>query len=334
MQKIILTKNRSEGYKLQGDLKKFFPGIGVLPCFIKDDLIANPQQFKNLEFIFSTWYMPLLNENEVEALLPSLKAIFYAAGSVRYFAEPFLKRGVKIFSAAKANGVAVAEFVVAQIILANKGYYQAQKTNKSILWRWAFKRAKRYSENRTGNYNSIVGLIGCGAVGSEVVRLLKPYHLEILVHDPFLSEERCQRLGVKNVSLSKLFELCDVVSNHLPDIPETKGIINYDLLSKMRDYTTFINTGRGAQLVEKDLSKVLKKRPTICAVLDVVEHEVLLPWSPLLRRKNVFLSPHIAGSIGNEALRMIKYCVVSFDDYVNGRSNENEITLAMLEKMA
>lgn len=317
--------------KQMTSLSKEFSGI---ECYIKEDILSNAAKFENVEYVFSTWYMPEFHADELRKALPSLKAIFYAAGTVKYFAEPFLKAGVRVFSSSKANGVAVAEFTAAQIILANKGFFQAQKANKSFLWGWAFRKAKSYSEKRPGNYNSKIGLIGCGAVGSEVVRLLKPYNLSIFVYDPYLSEEHCDSLGVKKVSIEKLFEICDVVSNHLPDIPDTKGLINYGLLNRMKDNSTFINTGRGAQVIEKDLAKLLKKRPSICALLDVVQHDILRPWSPLLRRKNVFISPHIAGSTGNEVERMVEYAIRAYNDFCNNKANNCEVTLSMLDTMA
>jgi phosphoglycerate dehydrogenase-like enzyme len=102
----------------------------------------------------------------------------------------------------------------------------------------------------------------------------------------------------------------------------------------MKEYSTFINTGRGAQVVEEDLSKVLRKKPSICALLDVSQHEPPFPWSPLLRRKNLFLSPHIAGSTGKEYDRMVEYTLRAYEDYVEQRSNDLEVTMEMLDKMA
>ncbi len=334
MKAIILTRDETEGRLLRKRILQLRPVLNDIDFYVKEDIVNSGEKFINTGFIFSSWYMPVFTEEEIKQLFPSLKAVFYAAGTVKYFAEPFIKLGVRVFSAAKANGIPVAEYTVAQIILANKGYFQAQRSYKSYLWRFAFRGARRYTDNRLGNFAVKVGLIGCGAVGSYVVRLLKPYHIEILVFDPYLSAERCAELGVKKVDLVTLFESCDVISNHLPDIKATKGIINYDLLSKMRDYSTFINTGRGAQVVESDLVKILQRRPSICAVLDVTQHEPLFPWSPLLRCRNVFLSPHIAGSTGNEVLRMVEYALQAYDDVLEGRPNNNEVTLEMLDKMA
>ena len=87
----------------------------------RDDVLAG--NAKDVEYIFATWGMPTFTEEEIRSFLPSLKTVFYAAGTVRYFAEPFLKCGVRVHSAWAANAIPVAEYAVAQIILANKGYY-------------------------------------------------------------------------------------------------------------------------------------------------------------------------------------------------------------------
>lgn len=333
MQAVILTKTSGDGLKLKQSIAGLNANFKDVSSYVKEEILQTPERFQKIEYIFSTWYMPTFSKGDIEKYFPSLKAIFYAAGTVKYFAEPFLKSGIKVYSSAKANGIPVAEFVAAQIVLANKGYFQAQKANKSFFWRWAFKKARKYADNRLGNYSAKVGLIGCGSVGSKVVELLNPYHLDIFVYDPYLSEKRCQELGVKNVSLEILFETCDVVSNHLPNISATQGIINYDLLNRMKDYSTFINTGRGAQVVEGDLAKLLRKRPSICALLDVSRHEPPFPWSPLLQRKNLFLSPHIAGSTGNEFNRLVEYALKAYNDFINKSPSDFEVTLEMLEKM-
>ena len=68
----------------------------------------------------------------------------------------------------------------------------------------------------------------------------------------------------------------------------------------MMKFSTFINTGRGNQIVEDDLVKAMKEDKTRTALLDVTLKEPPIPFSPILRTKNIFLTPHIAGSQGNE----------------------------------
>lgn len=331
---IILTRNREEGVVLRKQLASLDEDLGFVPCYVKKDIIDTSSSIGECEYIFSTWYMPEFTDDEVQLLFPNLKAIFYAAGTIKYFAESFLKKGVRVFSAAKANGIPVAEFTVSLIILANKGYFQAQKTYKWPIWREGFKKSRTYSERKCGNFGALVGLLGCGAIGSKVVELLRPYDLTVCVYDPYLPNDRAEALGVRIVELEELFKICDVVSNHLPDIPETKGMIDYSLLSCMKPTATFINTGRGAQVDEKALCKVLKNNKDMCALLDVTSHEPLFPWSPLYWCKNAFLTPHIAGSLSMEKGRMVEYMVKAYKDTLNGIANPCECSLGTISKQS
>lgn len=328
----ILTQKKNEGENLKKCLISFNNTWDTVNTLSKEDVLNGKAQ--NIETIFSTWYMPLFNEEEIQRHMPNLKRIFYIAGSVKYFAIPFLNTGVRIFSASNANAVPVAEFTVSQIILANKGYFQAQRICKWPTWKFGYNRAKAISESKSGNYKSKIGILGCGSVGSKVAELLKGYSLTTYVYDPYITDEKASKLNVKKVLLENIFEECDVISNHLPDIPETKGLINYTLLSKMKDTATFINTGRGNQVDEKALNKVLKRNPQMCALLDVTSHEPLRPWSPLYWRNNIFITPHIAGSQSFEFYRMVEYILQTFENFSNGITNNCEITLEILNKTA
>lgn len=314
-------------------VKKRLSNLGKIEYVTKDDILRERERFSEVKYIFSTWYMPTFTEKEVTELFPKLEAMFYAAGTVKYFAEPFIKCGVRVFSAAAANAIPVAEFAASQIILANKGYYQAQLECKKPLFRLSYSKARSFAYSKSGNYDANIGLIGAGAVGRKVIEYLKSYHLNIYVTDPYLSDEAAQDLGVQKLEIKELFKKCDVISNHLPDIVETKGMLNYELFSLMKDSATFINTGRGAQVDERGLVRALKEKRNRCAVLDVYSHEPLWPWSALNWTKNVFLTPHIAGSISNEEQRMAEYMCNAFNAYENGEYSPMEIDLDSIRKM-
>jgi phosphoglycerate dehydrogenase-like enzyme len=312
MEIIILTKDIIDGLKLKKVLSGLNDEFVFVDNFTKSDIIQSGERFKNTAYIFSTWYMPEFSEDEVRFFFPGLKAIFYSAGTVKYFAEPFLKVGVKVFTSNEANAIPVAEFVTSQIVLANKGYFQAQKSYKYPFWRISFQKSRNYSLQKNGNYNAKIGIIGCGAIGSKVVKLLKQYDLDVSVYDPFLSDERIVEIGVTRSDLKEIFSKSDVISLHLPNIPETKGIINWELLSLMKDTATFINTGRGEQVIEQDLARIMRRKPNACALLDVTTYEPIFPWSELLRLSNVFISPHIAGSLSGEYDRLVEHVLSAF----------------------
>ena len=331
MKEIVLIQNRQDGEWLHRELAMIDNAFDGLEVLTKDDILNDQSLVKETERIYSTWYMPVFTEDEVKAFFPMLKEIFYGAGTVKYFAEPFLKNGIRVFSVAKANGTPVAEFVAAQIILANKGYYQAQRSYKSLFWKWNFRRSRRFAESHTGNYDAKVGLIGFGAVGRQVAGFLKPYHLRVYAYDPYVKDEVFSEAGIERMDLDEVFMNCDVISNHLPDIPSTKGLLNAKLFSLMKGNVTFINTGRGGQVVEKDLSRAISKRRNACAVLDVTRHEPVFPWSPLLWNKNVFITPHIAGSLSQEKRRLVGQMVEAAKLIDKGIACEYEVKLAQLE---
>ena len=298
--------------------------------YTKEEVLSEPEKFKATEYVFSTWGMPTFTEEEIKRCLPSLKAVFYGAGTVQAFARPFLNCGVKVFSAWAANAVPVAEYTVAQIILANKGFFSSSRIAKT----GDRKAASQCFHSYPGNYEVKIGIIGAGMIGKLVIKMLKNYNLEVLVFDPFLPDEKAKELGVRKVDLEAIFKECQVVSNHLANNEQTQGMLHGKLFESMLPYSTFINTGRGAQVVEKDLIEALKNRPDLTAVLDVTLPEPPTDDSELYTLPNCILTPHIAGSAGNEVRRMGEYMKEEYKKFIQNELCKYEVTLEMLKTMA
>lgn len=295
----------------------------------KASVLQDPEAFKSTEYIFSTWGMPSLEEKEIAGYFPNLKCVFYAAGSVQYFAEPFLKSGIKVFSAWAANAVPVADYTAAQIVLALKGFFASSRLNKISR-----KEARARFAEYPGVFDETVGIIGAGMIGKMVIQRLNDLHLKCLVFDPFLPEERAKELNVTKCSLEELFGKSFVVSNHLANNEQTRGMLDYKLFSLMRRNAAFINTGRGAQVVEADLVKLLEERPDITAILDVTDPEPPVEGHAFYKLENCILTPHIAGSSGNEVHRMAEYMAEEYRKYLSGEPTSYEVSLAMLKTMA
>ncbi|MBE6674240.1 MAG: hydroxyacid dehydrogenase [Ruminococcaceae bacterium] len=307
--------------------------IDLDKVYCQEDLEANPNGFGDVEYIFSTWSMPGGSEDKDDfaRFFPNAKALFYAAGSVKYFAQHYFDKNIRIFSAFAANAVPVAEFSVAQILLANKGYYQSLRAFKNGD---SYKNAGDISRAHAGNYNTNVGIVGAGMIGKRVIELLKPYKLNIKIYDVFVDAQRAKELGGEKVdTLKELFETCDVVSNHLANVPATVGIFKGELFENMKPNGTFINTGRGAQVDEEGMLSALKKRGDVSAILDVTIEEP--PTNKdFYELENIFLTPHIAGSQANEVARMSEMVVDQFENLLNGKPTQYEITEKMLATMA
>lgn len=308
----------------------------ALPTTVVDSLEALEalgDAARDCELIFTTWGMLTPDEATIARLLPRLRAIFYAAGSVQAFARPFLTRGVRIFSAAQANAIPVVEYCVATILLSNKGFWQSAQ-----IYRGQRRgEAQAYTGRQPGNYDTALGIIGAGAIGRGVIEALKALQvrLDILVFDPFLAPEAAEALGVSLVQdLPELFARCQIVSNHLANNDQTAGMIDRRCFERMAPNATFINSGRGRQVVEADLIAALEAEPERTAVLDVTWPEPPAPDSPLFQLPNVILTPHIAGSLSQEIRRMGAWMEEAAEDWAAGRTSPHEVSLAMLETMA
>ncbi len=326
--------------KEPGNINKVYPmsikealakEIGEEIALVREDELEEKREVLcDAEYAFSTWGMPALSEKQIEEYLPSLKAVFYGAGSVQSFARPYLNKGIKVFSAWAANAVPVAEYTVAEIILSGKGVFRTAQ----IFKKEGRDAAGSFSNKNRGNYGGKIGIIGAGMIGSLVAEMLKAYRFEVLCFDPFLPAEKAERLGVKMASLEEIFSSCQVISNHLANNPQTVGMLNYALFSKMGNYTTFINTGRGAQVVEADLIRALKEDKTRTALLDVTFPEPPESDSEFYTMENVILTPHSAGSQSDELYRMSEYMLNEYYALRDGKETKYEVSLKMLETMA
>jgi phosphoglycerate dehydrogenase-like enzyme len=286
-----------------------------------------PETLSTVEVILTTWGMPVLAAEFLEAA-PCLRAVFYAAGSVKPFAtEAAWEREITISSAWEANGVLVAEYALGVILLSLKRF-------------WHFSRGMRsphpeFGEMKLpGAYRSSVGLVSLGAAGRATARLLRHFEVSVLAYDPFVHPEEASRLGVELVSLQEIFRRCDVVSLHSPWIRETEGMITGPLVASMKEGATLINTSRGAIIAESELIEVLRQRPDLSAVLDVTHPEPPSPDSPLRSLPNVVLTPHIAGSLQKECARMGQAMIDEIRRYLAGEPLQHSLTRNQLAGMA
>lgn len=284
---------------------------------------------RKAEYIFSTWGMEHFSETEIKAYFPNVKCLFYAAGSVQHFAAEFLSCGIRVFSAWKANAVPVAEYTYAQILLALKGFYRASRKSHMQYYQMS-----KYADKCGGIYNAKIGIIGVGSIGGLVAEKLKANDVAVYYYDPYLPSDIAEKLNIQSATLEEIFCSCDVITNHLANKEELTGILSGALFDRMKPYAVFINTGRGRQVDEKGLVKAMRKVKTRTALLDVLVHEPLNPFSAIARCKNIIVTPHIAGSLGKEVVRMAEYMLDDAEKIDNGDTPLYEVTVQMLKTMA
>jgi phosphoglycerate dehydrogenase-like enzyme len=141
-----------------------------------------------------------------------------------------------------------------------------------------------------------LGLIGMGRIGRAVAVRARAFRMNLVAFDTILDAEFDREHGIRRVSLDELVRCSDIVSLHVPLTDSTRGMVNRDLLSRMRPGSLLINTSRGGLVVEADLREALISGQLAGAGLDVLNHEPPEPGNVLIGLPNVVISPHIAGT--------------------------------------
>ncbi|MFV0126835.1 hydroxyacid dehydrogenase [Streptomyces sp. HMX112] len=274
-----------------------------VPLPLLDDLTTARARavLAGTEVLVTGWGCPPV-DGAVLAAAPRLRAIAHTAGSVRgHVTEACWERGVQVSSAAAANALPVAEYTVAMILLAGK-----RVPERSRAYRVTRERDDPLGVDRSlGNYGRTVGICSASLIGRRVIDLLRPYDLRVLLYDPYVGDEEAAALGVRATGIRELFAASDVVSVHTPLLPATRGLVSRELLAALRPGATLINTARGGVVDQEALTEAAVAG-RLHAVLDVTEPEVLPPGHPLWECDNVLLTPHLAGSQGNELRRLVE----------------------------
>ncbi|MFE5295938.1 hydroxyacid dehydrogenase [Streptomyces sp. NPDC056632] len=300
------------------------------PSLVAHDLTApGPEAAAALaeaELLLTCWGATPLTP-EVLDRAPRLRAVVHAAGSVKHhITDACWARGIQVTSAAAANALPVAEYTLAAILLAGKRVLRS---------------ARQYAELRTdqawiaesaswGNYRRTVGIVGASRIGRRVLDLLRPFDLQVLLHDPYVT---AAPPGVELVGLDELCARSTIVSVHAPQLPATYRMIGASQLAAMPDGATLINTARGSLVDEGALLPHLRSG-RLHAVLDVTDPELPTPDSPLYELPNVLLTPHVAGSLGNELHRMADQALEEVARYARGEPFAEEVRASDLQRSA
>jgi phosphoglycerate dehydrogenase-like enzyme len=295
----------------------------------RETILENLEQLKDVEIVMSSWGTPVIDAAFLEAA-PNLRAYFYAAGSVRHFTTPaFWARKVTLSSAYATNAQPVAEYTLGVILLSLKRFWSFTQSVRAETDPWA-------DHNRVvpGAYKSTVGLISCGMIGRRVIQLLKPFDVRCVVYDPYVNKSEMNELGVEVCSLDEIFERSDIVSIHTPLLPETQGMISGRMVEAMKPGATLINTARAGVIRQDEIAEVLSRRTDLTAVLDVLIAEPPPRGTALVQLPNVWVTPHIAGSLGPECRRLGRTMVEELSRYLAGQPLHWQITEEFAARLA
>ncbi|MBX3310377.1 MAG: dehydrogenase [Cryobacterium sp.] len=193
--------------------------------------------------------------------------------------------------------------------------------------RWA----DRYDWMGRGLTGSTVGLIGLGNTGAEFARLLAPFDVSILAHDPYCLPEAAAEVGAVLVTKDELATRSDSVVVMAALTPETHHLIDTDFLRKMKASASLVNVSRGGLVDELALVDALKSGSIRAAALDVFEEEPLGPHSRLPEFDNVLLTPHSVSWTNEMSLGNGRSAVQAIVDALCGRAPKFVVNKAVLE---
>jgi D-3-phosphoglycerate dehydrogenase len=230
---------------------------------------------------------------ELLSAAPRLKAVGRAGVGVdNVDLEAATARGVVVMNTPGGNAISAAEHALSMLLSLAKNIPQASASMKAGRW----EKGRFLSTELSGK---VLGIVGLGRIGSEVARRAKAFNLRILVHDPYVSAERAEALGVELVELSDLYRHSDFVTIHVPGTEETQNLIRADTIAQMKDGVRIVNCARGGIVNETDLCAALQSGKVAGAALDVFTREPITD-SPLFQLPNFISTPHL-GAASEEA---------------------------------
>ncbi|GAA4491898.1 hydroxyacid dehydrogenase [Microbacterium panaciterrae] len=281
---------------------------------------AAASELDEVELLVTGWGAPSLGASELDAM-PNLRGVVHWGGGVAFLDPAAAERGIAVSSARAANAIPVAEFTVAMIVLAAKDAFWASRSYVQQQ-----RRIDRELElPHAGLFGTTVGIVGASSIGTRVLQMLRDYDVELLLFDPSVGPERAAQLGAELVDdLEDLASRSTILSIHAPELPHLRGMISREVLSALPDRATVINTARGGLIDQEALIAELETG-RIRAILDVTDPDVLPPGHPLYTLPNVFLTPHLAGSMGSELRRLGSAATAEVARFVAGQPFQHPI---------
>lgn len=210
-------------------------------------------------------------------------------------------RRIPVVYAPGAGARAVAEAAVAMMLALCKNLFYWDEQLKKGNWQ------SRYT-SKPGDFDgATLGIIGFGSIGRDLARLVAPFDMTVIAYDPYASPETAGELDVTLVDIDELMKRSDFISVHAPLTDETRGLINSERISLVKDGSYLVNLARG-QLVENldVLYEALKAGKLAGVGLDVFDPEPPDVTHPIFRLQNCITSPHALGMSVGAMFRIFK----------------------------
>jgi D-3-phosphoglycerate dehydrogenase len=218
------------------------------------------------------------------------------------------RRGIVVMNTPGANAITTAEHAISLLLSLSRHIPQATASLKAGKWE-----KKQFMGVEI--FNQTLGIIGFGNIGQVVADRAQGLKMQVIVYDPFLSQETMKKRGIEKVTLNQLLKQSDYITIHTPITNDTRDLLNKQAFQKMKKGVRIINCARGGIVNEKDLYGAIKRGKVAGAALDVFEHEP--PGDhPLLTLDEVIATPHLGASTSQAQARVAEVIATQVRDYL------------------
>lgn len=284
-----------------------------------------------VEALVTTWDSPSFGE-DLLAIAPRLRIIAHCGGEVKgRFARPLFSR-LTVTNAPVAMAAPVAELAVAFLLYAARevdAYRAALREPSNAI----YARLHREGAGAETLRDRPVGLFGFGRIGQTIARLLVPFGVRLLVHDPYVPAAAVRRQGAVAVSWPALLASSRDLILAAALTEQTRGKLDARALARLRDGATVINVARGG-LVDLDaLTREVRRGRLRCA-LDVTDPQEPLPARhPLRRARGAIVTPHVGAAQRGVRWAMADAVLDDLERFFRGRRVRHRVTPSMLGRM-
>ncbi|HBR87293.1 MAG TPA: phosphoglycerate dehydrogenase [Candidatus Marinimicrobia bacterium] len=199
------------------------------------------------------------------------------------------RKGIVVMNTPDVNTISAAEHTVAMMLalsrnipLGHGGIIKGQWNRNALVG--------------TELRNKTLGVVGLGKIGREVIQRSRSFNMNILGFDPYVSQDMFDEEEVRVVDLDTLTSESDYITLHVPFIDSTKDLFDFERLCRMKDSARIINVARGGIINEADLAKALNEDKIAGAAIDVFTSEPIGENNPLVKAKNIVMTPHLGAS--------------------------------------
>ena len=232
--------------------------------------------------------------------------------------------GIVVMNTPGGNTVTTAELTFAMLLAMSRHIPQSFLSIKEGKW-------EKSKFQGTEVYGKTLGIIGMGNIGQVLYSRAKCFGMNPIGYDPLLSKEKAKELEINLVSLDEIYAKSDYISVHTPLVKETKGMINKETISKMKDGVKLLNIARGGIINETDLYEALKSGKVSACALDVFEIEPPVN-NPLLTLDNLIATPHLGASTEEAQTNVAVAVCHQIADYLISGTIKNAVNVPSVTK--